>query len=237
MSKQAGGGDPLDWPTITTHIPPLDLLVKALRHRHRGPPPTFPDLPGAAWKRLFLLAVGRMARTQRQLATLCALEALSLRDCVTWTGPHEMGANVRGSADLRFIAYRLREFGQRPVGRGRLKARRWPPPLYLHLCYRQARGALLADAASNNSSALTEALQALWARWNKDTLGARRPQKAEIEAVILEPAPAARALDLVGRAFGYTPESLKTIFAKAQLSLSLPRQMKASTHRRNGKAR
>jgi len=189
---------------LSEGTPALEALLGILCHRPRKPLP-FPELIGPAWKRLFLVALRRMARRQPALARLCAVEALDLLLSITFTSPRQMSR--RGSADLRRLAQRLRTFASRSISPADLKPRPWPSPSELHLAYRQARGGFEKPASK-------EKLVALWRSWGGYTV----PVGPIREALRCEK-PIDQALTFVARAHNYTPESLRVIFARHHLSL------------------
>jgi hypothetical protein len=100
--------------------PPLEALVKQLRSEHR------PGLSGV-WKRLFLIAVHRLKKSQPSLALLTAVEALRIiRSSAAASGRYEK------SFPLRSRLAKLKAMDDRPL-RGLTTPRKGFHPIDLHL--------------------------------------------------------------------------------------------------------
>lgn len=165
---------------------------------------------------VFLIALGRMARRQRALATLCAIEAASLRSSIQFSSPQQMGPARRGYADLRRIVWTLRELKRREVSRGSLKPRPSPDPALLWLAYRRALDRFERRASNDE-------LAKLWKE-----LGASGLPFNALKAAAALTNPVDKALAFVSQAHDYSPESLRAIFGKHRFSLRpWPRRRRA----------
>lgn len=202
--------------------PSLDVLLQHLRRRpprsrRRAPRP---DLPAAAWKWLFLITLKKVAaRGDLSLARLLACVALDLHS-FTMTRTHQLAELKRGFTDLKLMVRRLQAIEDRQIsGKSDLKPRPWPPPIYVHLMYRQAWG-LFAEAGSD------ERFEKAWNGWIREGWARRkwapehlrgcydvRAKQKEAEALL-------RARFLVAAALGMEPESVKTMFSRARLPTS-----------------
>jgi len=214
--------DPEEPVYLSEATPSLDVLLQILRRRpprSRRTRPR-PDLPAAAWKRLFLIALKKVeARGDRALARFLACAALDLHS-FTMTRTYQLAQLKRGFTDLKRMVRRLQALEDRQIsGKSDLKPRPWPPPIYVHLMYRQAWG-LFAEAGSEAR------FEKAWNGWIREGWAKRKwaPEYLrrcyDVKAKQKEAEALGRALYLVAAAVGKEPASVKTMFNRAHLPTS-----------------
>ena len=146
--------------TLHSHSLSFDAVIKKLRRR---PSAQFRFLSVAAdnryaaavWKRLFVIAIKRMARRQPELARLTAIEGLSVFYPYTVSNIGRPRASI---AELREVVHELRDIEHRS-----LRGATTPHPNGLHpeiLCHRyeEARLCFLRRVDKNS-------IEELWKRW------------------------------------------------------------------------
>jgi len=183
-------------PVLTQGTPLAEQLIQKLK-RQRA------ILPDWAWKDLFLLALEKCAERGREVvARYLAGAACSLTS----------GKIFPVEKHMKFWNDLLSQVRSQKVGRGHLdKLTRTMDPLTLHILFIQLRVAL-ERARTDEDRKL--ALKKPW-KMMKGTV--RVPERLEEIAVTNKPTDA--ALQVVASAYGYQPESLKTIFHRNGFSL------------------
>jgi hypothetical protein len=199
----------------------LDLLRRAAPHARKGDRGRY--LPPAAWKRLFLTALRRMAsHGQSSLAQLCALEAISLPlfPPPSWAKADPPG---RRFSRLRVLSGHLRQLEERRVSKGDLKPISWPEPIHMHLVYRRAFGLFNDDAADSE-------FVAVWGEWAQEGWLRGKDVHGALERARMGRASRARALVFTAEALGYgDASSLEQIFQRHGLTTNMEKFGRANT--------
>jgi len=161
-------------------------------------------LPANLWKRLFLVALRRMINARKKtLAQLCAVEAWQL--AFTYYPANE--------ALERFRAKMMQVIESRKVGRGRIK--KSMDPLYLWLRYLKIRGDLESMTNPKKAPSVVERFWLL--------IGGTSRVPKDLVDIAQQQSPVDAALEIVGAAYHYKPDSLRQIFKRQGWKLDHPK--------------
>ncbi len=152
------------------------------------------DLPGSTWKRLYLVALKRMAtmKASRQLGHLCAAETYSLA--------FHRGAEPEHQ---RWCNERLTAIEARTIRPQTLKTQTGvADPEYLFLCFQHVRN-LLEQGAD------TPALQRAWKRCG----GGGKVRDGFVE-IVRQEQPIPGALTFIAKVFGYRDEETVSVILR-----------------------